>query len=114
MLVGLIILEIISGIFFYKWQRATRETAIFSQLAGKHIVYASQENPAEITSSDEEELVAWFKGKVDFSFSVPFFSEGPDLLGGRLSELHQKGAVHLIYQWGDCRISFFTFNLNYS
>ncbi len=109
MLAGLIFLGISSGIFFYKWQKSTRETDVFSLLAAKHIVFATRENPAEMSSSDVEELIAWFKGKVNFAFSVPFFSEGPDLLGGRLSELRQKGAVHLIYQRGDCRFSFFIF-----
>ncbi len=91
------------------WQKSTRETDVFSLLAAKHIVFATRENPAEMSSSDVEELIAWFKGKVNFAFSVPFFSEGLDLLGGRLSELRQKGAVHLIYQRGDCRFSFFIF-----
>lgn len=109
MLGGLIFLGVISGIFFYKWQEATRESTIFPRLAAKHIVFASQENLVDISSSDMEELVTWFEGKVDFPFSVPFYSEELDLLGGRLSVLHQKGAVHLFYQWGDCQFSFFTF-----
>lgn len=109
MLAGLMFLGIVSGFFFYKWQRTIRDSTIFSQLAGKHIVFALQEDPVEITRSDAEELIDWFKDKVNFAVSVPLFSEGPDLLGARLSELHQKGAVHLIYQRGECRISFFTF-----
>ncbi|HEC66057.1 MAG TPA: hypothetical protein ENI23_12250 [bacterium] len=109
MLGGLIILGVISSIFFYQWQRATRESIIFSRLAAKHIVFALQEDPIEITRGNAEELVDWFKGKVSFTFSIPIFFEAPDFLGGRLSELHHKGVVHLIYRWGDCRVSFFTF-----
>ncbi len=106
---GLIFLGVISGIFLYKWQKTARESIIFSRLAAKRVVFAPQENLYDISSSDAEELVTWFKGKVNFSFSIPFSSNELDLLGGRLSELDQESVVHLFYEWGNCRFSFFTF-----
>lgn len=110
MLGGLIFLGGISGIFLYKWQQTAKESTIYSSLAAKHMVFAAQENLFDIASSDMEKLVSWFKGKVNFSFSIPFSSNELDLLGGRLSELQQESVVHLFYKWGDCRFSFFTFD----
>lgn len=77
-------------------------------LVDKHIAYAQLDRPAELVSSDQAEVAAWFLQRAGLRVTVPDYSPaGIRLVGGRLAEAHERKAAYLIYEKGSVLLSVF-------
>jgi anti-sigma factor RsiW len=96
------ILLIVTAGYLYSISKG--DPVIFSQIVNDHIQFISTEN-RQIISSKPEEIVTWFKGKVDFTFNVLNISA--KLKGGRLCLLDQKRLALLLYEYNDSPLSLY-------
>ncbi len=86
-----------------------RQTApLVADLVDKHIAYAQIERPAELASSDREEVAEWFMTRAGLRVTVPDYSpSGIRLVGARLAEAHERKAAYLLYEKGRTLLSVF-------
>lgn len=85
--------------FFYR-----QNPSIISDVVDDHIQFM-RPSDMHIQSSDDKEIRAWFRGKVDFPLYIPHLAA--KLTGGRLCFLHQKRLVLLFYEHKGSRLSLF-------
>jgi mycothiol system anti-sigma-R factor len=84
------------------------EPGVLDDLVDKHVAYAQLERPAELASSDPDEIRGWFRERAGLSVGVPDYSSaGIRLLGARLSETHERRAAYLLYEKGRTLLSIF-------
>lgn len=94
-----IILVVIAG---YLFSTSNGDTVIVSWIVNDHIKLLSADN-RQIISSRPEEIVAWFKGKVEFTFNV--LDIAAKLKGGRLCIFDKKRLALLSYEHNGSPIS---------
>lgn len=85
----------------------TEEPEIIGQIVNDHIQFLPSTS-RQIISSNPDEIMAWFKGKVDFSVNIPDLSA--QLRGGRLCLLERKRLALLFYEYNGSPISLFITN----
>ena len=73
--------------------------SVFRQLAGKHGVYFTLDEPLDIRGTPEQ-IYQWFQKRVPYPISIPTL-DGWKLEGARLGEFHHQGTVHLLYRRAD-------------
>ena len=67
--------------------------------------------PMEVTQSDPNQVAAWFDRKVSFPVRAPALGlRGASLEGGRISNVRDRQAAHINYQFGGHRVSMMIFN----
>jgi anti-sigma factor (TIGR02949 family) len=88
---------------------AWREPApLVADLVDKHIAYAQLDRPAELASTDREEVAAWFEQRAGLRVTVPDYSpSGIRLIGARLADAHERRAAYLLYEKGRTLLSVF-------
>ena len=94
-----IILVITAG---YLFSISKGDPAIVGQIVNDHIKLLSADN-RQIISSRPEEIVTWFKGKVEFTFNV--LDIAAKLKGGRLCIFDKKRLALLSYEHNGSPIS---------
>lgn len=94
-----IILIVIVG---YLFSISKGDTVIISLIVNDHIQLLSADN-RQIISSRPEEIVTWFKGKVEFTFNV--LDIAANLKGGRLCIFDKKRLALLSYEHNGSPIS---------
>lgn len=77
--------------------------SVFRQLAGKHGVYFTLDEPLDIRGTPEQ-IDQWFQKRVPFPISIPTLNDWT-LEGARLGEFHHQGTVHLLYRRADKQLS---------
>lgn len=81
---------------------------LVADLVDKHIAYAQIERPAELASSDRDEVAEWFRSRAGMRVTVPDYSpSGIRLVGARLAEAHERKAAYLLYEKGRTLLSVF-------
>jgi mycothiol system anti-sigma-R factor len=81
---------------------------LIAELVDKHIAYAQMDRPAELASSDRNQVAEWFREKASLRVTVPDYSpSGIRLVGGRLAEAHERKAAYLLYEKGMTLLSVF-------
>lgn len=77
--------------------------SVFRQLAGKHGVYFTLDEPLDIRGTPEQ-IQQWFQKRVPFPISIPTLDDWT-LEGARLGEFHHQGTIHLLYRRADKHLS---------
>jgi anti-sigma factor RsiW len=73
---------------------ATRGRPLIDYVAERH----ARTLPLEVNGPDAENVSLWFRGKVDFAVVPPRFpNQRVQLVGGRISNVGDRQAAHLIY-----------------
>lgn len=69
--------------------------------------------PVEVTGPDTEAIRQWFDDKVDFPVRLPTFASGrsTSVLGGRLSQINNRSAAHVLYEVNGTKVSVVLFQL---
>jgi anti-sigma factor RsiW len=81
---------------------------LVGDLVDTHIAYAQVERPAELASSDREEIERWFRQRAGLRVTVPDYSPaGIQLMGARLAVAHERKAAYLLYEKGRTLLSVF-------
>jgi len=88
----------------YQQYPKDHEDRLVTELVEDHVRY--RPGASEITSSNVEEVQAWFQGKVDFAVQPPRLAQA-ELLGGRVCYLSGRKGVLLSYQRQGTLISFY-------
>ena len=96
-----IILIVIAG---YLFSISKGDPVIVGQIVNDHIELLSAEN-RQIISSRPEEIVSWFKGKVDFTFNALDISA--EIKGGKLCIFEKKRLALLSYEHNGSPISIY-------
>ena len=88
---------------------AIRSTpSLVGELVDKHIAYAQLERPAELASSDPEEIARWFQARASLRVIVPDYSPaGIRLVGARIADAEERKAAYLLYEKGHTLLSVF-------
>jgi mycothiol system anti-sigma-R factor len=96
---------VIVGLLVPVW----REPApLVADLVNKHIAYAQLERPAELASTDRDEIAAWFQQRAGLRVTVPDYSpSGIRLIGARLADAYERRAAYLLYEKGRTLLSVF-------
>jgi anti-sigma factor (TIGR02949 family) len=82
--------------------------SLVADLVDKHIAYAQLERPAELASTDRDEIAAWFRQRAGLRVTVPDYSpSGIHLIGARLADAHERRAAYLLYEKGRTLLSVF-------
>ncbi len=102
LVVAALILLIAGGIYLFSIN--TDGTGIIDQIVSDHIQFLPSTN-IQIISSDPDEIITWFKGKVDFPIHIPDIHA--KLNGGRLCFFGKKRQVLLFYDHNISPISLF-------
>jgi anti-sigma factor (TIGR02949 family) len=90
------------------WPSSGQAPPIVVALVDKHIAYAQVDRPAELTTSDRDEVTAWFVSRAGMRVTVPDYSpSGIRLIGARLADAHERKAAYLLYEKGRTLLSVF-------
>jgi anti-sigma factor (TIGR02949 family) len=75
-------------------------------------IHRHQHNlPVEVVGPDGQRVSSWFRGKVDVPVQAPqWLPVGADLLGGRISNMRDRQAAHLIYNVRGQKVSVLVFD----
>jgi len=85
---------------------------LVADLVDKHIAYAQLDRPAELASTDRDEVAAWFRQRAGLRVTVPDYSpSGIHLIGARLADAHERRAAYLLYEKGRTLLSVFMLTL---
>ncbi len=96
------ILLLAGGIYIF--QDYKKDSSIVRQIVEDHIKFLPLSG-VQISSSNPEEIKAWFRGKVDFPVNVPYISA--KLKGGRLCLFDKKRLALLFYEHNGSLLSLF-------
>jgi hypothetical protein len=96
-----ILLIVIAG---YLYSISKGNPVIVSQIVNDHIQFISTED-RQIISSKPEEIVTWFKGKVDFTFNALDISA--EIKGGKLCIFDKERLALLSYEHNGFPISIY-------
>jgi len=84
---------------------------VFAESINRHVDYLKGGYPIEIQSNDINEVLAWFKGKVDFAIMKPHLDHSRvKLLGARICNIKDRKVAYFIYEWEGKKISAFVMN----
>ncbi|HWP49138.1 MAG TPA: zf-HC2 domain-containing protein [Candidatus Limnocylindrales bacterium] len=102
-LAGVLLLAGIIGIGLYFLQKfpsgSGENTDFLRAVTRDYEDYLRQELPLEIQSSDREEVIRWFKNKINFNLLLPSFRDkNIKLLGGRLTGFQGERVALIIYE----------------
>jgi anti-sigma factor RsiW len=80
----------------------TTDQALVAQVISNHVSFLIAAHLADINSSDEDTVKAWFAGKLDYSPPVVDLAEaGFPLIGDRMDMLDQRPVAAIVYQHGN-------------
>lgn len=96
-----IIIVVMAG---YMYSTYVKNPSILNKIVGDHIQFLPSPG-MQISSSNPAEIMAWFRGRVDFSVNIPDLSA--DLKGGRLCRIDKKRLALLFYELNNSQISLF-------
>jgi len=85
---------------------------LYSASITNHMDYLKGSYPVEIVSSDVDEVMQWFKGKVDFAIQKPHISPDVRLIGGRIAHINDKKVAYFMYEKDGHAISAFSIDLS--
>lgn len=107
--IGVGLAMLLSGLTARYWATRSYQNA-FSEITDLHVATLASANPVDMVSSDRHTVKPWFEGRLPFTFDVPEL-KGTEftLIGGRVTYLHQAPGAHLIFGFGQHRISLFVF-----
>lgn len=81
---------------------------LVADLVDKHIAYAQIERPAELASTEPQEVAEWFQARAGMRITVPDYSpSGIYLAGARLAEADERRVAYLLYEKGHTLLSVF-------
>lgn len=81
---------------------------VFAESINRHVDYLKGGYPIEIQSHDINEVLEWFKGKVDFAVMKPHLDHSQvTLLGARICHLKDRKVAYFIYEKDGKKISAF-------
>lgn len=85
----------VSGVVFYNTQRQN----LFAEAVMYHVNHLHQTTGLDIRSSDVDEVIAWFDGKIDFELERPHIDPTKVfLVGARLVEVDGENAAMFVYE----------------
>ncbi len=96
-----------AGLFLRQRQERPR-VDMAEALVDDHLRSLPEAMPAEVTTSDPQQVVRFFSGRVPFPPVAPNL-RGSRLIGGRLCKLGGKRAELLFYRSGDRTLSLYAF-----
>jgi anti-sigma factor RsiW len=80
--------------------------ALAEELVGDHLRSVPEAMPAEVTSHDPKEVIAFFAGRVPFAPAAPVFLNS-QLVGGRLCHIDGRRVQLLFYDAGGEKLSLY-------
>lgn len=98
---------IVVGILLYLRSEPPLQAApILIESVNDHISALSRHSPVEFTSSNPEEIVEWFRGRVSIPIHIPSY-KGMTLVGSKVCHFSDRRVASLSYNKGGQLISLF-------
>ena len=86
---------------------------IYTSAVQNHIDYVRGGYPLEIRTSNVDEAMSWFNGKMDYAIGEPHINRGQaNLVGARLVNINDKKSAYFVYEKDGHNISAFYVDLN--
>jgi anti-sigma factor RsiW len=88
--------------------RSARRTEALSELLDLHVTESAASNPVDLATADRNAVIAWFQGKLPFTFHLPEFNNSAyKLLGARLIYYRNSPGAEILFESQKRRLSLF-------